>query len=204
MACYGHLATTLQRLQTQELQESNRVLDGVLKKNKAEGVEKLVEHKEAIRKADMQRLDDYIRNVLTEGDAVKLMHYCWLNLTLHFTLHGSEVQIQLKKSDTEFEKGGKGEEYVVLSTDFMSKNCRGGIDGRSFQTCGRMQEEKQVSAMRLLLEKLHSEVKRLFQRALMGKQSLKKPVWFAKMPIGKAVVQDMMPRISIHSDLSVR
>ena len=81
----------------------------------------------------------------------------------------------------------------------MSKNCRGGIDGRSFQTCGRMQEEKQVSAMRLLLEKLHPEVERLFQRALMGKQSLKKPVWFAKMPLGKVVVQDMMPRISMHA-----
>ena len=56
----------------------------------------------------------------------------------------------------------------------MSKNCRGGIDGCSFETCGRMQEEKQVSAMRLLLEKLHPEVERLFQRALVGKQSLKK------------------------------
>ena len=68
-----------------------------------------------------------------------------------------------------------------------------------FQTCGRMQEEKQVSAMPLLLEKLHPEVERLFQRALMGKQSLKKPVWFAKMPLGKIVVQDMMPRISMHA-----
>ena len=152
----------------------------------------------------MERLDDYFRNVLTEGDAVKLMQYCWLNLTLHFALRGSEVQIQLKKSDIKFEKDGKGEEYVVLSTDFMSKICRGGIDGRSFQTCGRMQEEKQVSAMQLLLEKLHPEVERLFQRALMGKQSLKKPVWFARMPLGKVVVQDMMPRISMHADLSVR
>ena len=57
-----HVTVTLQRpfnvFKTQELQESNRVLDGVLKKNKAEGVEKLVEHKEAIRKADMERLDD--------------------------------------------------------------------------------------------------------------------------------------------------
>ena len=123
-----HVTVTLQRpfnvFKTQELQESNRVLDGVLKKNKAEGVEKLDEHKEAIRKADMERLDDFFRNVLTEGDAVKLTQYCWLNLTLHFALRGSEVQIQLKKSDIKFEKDGKGEEYVVgPSTDFMSKNC---------------------------------------------------------------------------------
>ena len=66
----------------------------------------------------MERLDDYFRNVLTEGDAVKLTQYCWLNLTLHFALRGSEVQIQLKKSDIKFEKDGKGEGYVVLSTDF--------------------------------------------------------------------------------------
>ena len=85
----------------------DRVLDGVLKKNKAEGVEKLVEPKEAIRKADMERLDDYFRNVLTEGDAIKLTQYCWLNIMLHFALRGSEVQIQLKKSNIKFEKGWK-------------------------------------------------------------------------------------------------
>ena len=32
----------------------------------------------------------------------------------------------------------------------------------------------------------------------------KKPVWFAKMLLGKVGVQDMMPRISMHADLSVR
>ena len=119
-----HVTVTLQRpfnvFKTQELQESNRILDGVLKKNKAEGVEKLVEHKEAIRKADMERLDDYFRNVLTEGDAVKLTQYCWLNLTLHFALRGSEVQIQLKKSHIKFEKDGK----VRITLFFRPTLCR--------------------------------------------------------------------------------
>ena len=63
-----HVSVTLQRqfnvFKTQELQDSNRVLDGVLKKNKAEGVEKLVEHKEAIKKEDFDRLGDYFRNAL--------------------------------------------------------------------------------------------------------------------------------------------
>ena len=67
-----------------------------------------------------------------------------------------------------------------------------------------MQQQKQVSAMRLRLEKLHPEVERLFQRAIIGKQSLEKPVWFAKMPLGKVIVQDMMPRIFMHAGLSLR
>ena len=64
----------------------------------------------ALRKEDLDRLDDYFRNALTEDDAVKLAQYCWLNLTLHFDLRGSEVQ--LMKSDIKFEKDGKGEDYI--------------------------------------------------------------------------------------------
>ena len=149
-----HVTVTLQRpfnvFQKQELQESNRVLDGVLKKNKAEGVEKLIEHTEAIRKADMERLDDYFRNVLTEGDAVKLTKYCWLNLTLHFALRGSEVfnWRRATSSSKRMEKVRSTLFFRPRVGDFMSKNCRSGIDGCSFQTYCRMQEEKQVSAMR--------------------------------------------------------
>lgn len=190
--------------QSPELQGSNRVLDGVLKKNKADGVEKLMVHKEALKKDDLDRLDQYFSDVLTDCDAVKLTQYCWLQLTLHFALRGSEVQIQLKKSDIVFKTDACGKEYIALSTDFMTKNCRGGLDGRSFETFGRMQEEQQVSAMRLLLQKLHPDIERLFQRAVIGKQALAKPCWFMKVPLGRVILQDMMPRISAHANLSTR
>ena len=203
-----HVTVNLKRpfnvFQSPELQGSNRVLDGVLKKNKSEGVEKSVVHKDALKKEDLDRLDEYFSEVLTECDPVKLTQYCWLQLTLHFALRGSEVQIQLKKNDIVFKKDASGKEYVALSTDFMTKNCRGGLDGRSFQTFGRLQEEKQVSAMRLLVEKLHPDIERLFHRALVGKQPLAKPCWFMKSPLGRVIIQDMMPRLSVHANLSMR
>ena len=78
---------------------------------------------------------------------------------LQFALRGSEVKIQMEKSDAKLEKDGKGEEYIVLSTDFMPKVCWGGLhDRRSFDACLRMQQERLVSEMQLLLEKLHPEV----------------------------------------------
>ena len=55
-------------------QESNRVLDAVLEKNKSDGFEKRVEHKLTIKKENLNRLDGYFSDVLTEGDAGKLSH----------------------------------------------------------------------------------------------------------------------------------
>ena len=134
-----------------------------MKKNKNDGVERQVQHKEPIRQEDLALLDEYFSDVLKCGDAVKLTEYCWLQISLHFVLRGSEVQIQLKKTDVEFHFDPSGKEYVVLSTDFMSKNCSGGLKGCPFELCGRLQKEQQVAAMHLLLEKLHPKVERLFQ-----------------------------------------
>ena len=77
----------------------------------------------------------------------------------------------------------------------MSKNCRGGIDEREFESCGRLQESRQVEAGKMLILKLHPEVDRLFQRAFLGKQTDSTETWFMKMPLGHPVVTDMLPHI---------
>ena len=55
----------------EEFQNSNHVLDAVLKKNKAEGQARPVQHKDAISAADKERLDAYFEDVLTSGDTYK-------------------------------------------------------------------------------------------------------------------------------------
>ena len=73
--------------------------------------------------------------------------------------------------DFVFEPDSDGKDYVVLQRDFISKNCPGGIGGREFESSGRIQDFRQVQALRKLLTKLHLDIDRVFQRALQGKQS---------------------------------
>lgn len=105
------------------------------------GVERRVKRKETIRE-DLDRLDDYFRDLLTEGGAVKLAQYCWLHFSLHFALCSSEAQVQLEKSDIRFEKDGEGKEFIVLYSDFILKNCGGGPDCRFFEASGRTYHKK--------------------------------------------------------------
>ena len=105
--------------------QSHRVLDATLKAKKAAGLEPAVNHKEALSNSDREKLKDYYSNVLEANDPIKLSMYVWYVLTLHFGLRAREVQLQLKKTDLVFEKEND-REFIVLDTDFASKNCQGG------------------------------------------------------------------------------
>ena len=184
--------------------QSNVVLDGVLKKKKAVGLEPKPEHKAAICTEDLVKLNSYFEDVLDAADPMKLTYFCWFHLTLHFALRGAEVQIQLKKQDIVFEVNPTSKEYVSLKWDFLAKNCAGGVDGRESQSCGRLQDPVQVAAIKKLLTKLHPEVDRVFQRALPGVQEEEKPTWFAKMPLGHGVVGNMLLSILSAAQVSKR
>ena len=179
--------------QTPALQESNRVLNAVLVENKTRGEDSTV-HKEDIEGDDATRLDAYFDDVLEACNAVKLSQYCWYNVTTHFVLRSAEVQVQLKKSDLSFKTDGEGNKYVALKRDFVSKNAKGGLNGREFVCDGRMCEQKKISALRLLLSKLHPDVNRVFQRAIIGELPADKPVWFMKCPLEHNVLTSMMAR----------
>lgn len=69
---------------------------------------------------------------------------------------------------------------------------------------GRLQEPRQVEALKKLLAKLHPGVERLFQRGLKGNQPESKPTWFMKASLGHTVLGDMLPRISEAALLSRR
>ena len=89
---------------------------------------------------------------------VKLTYFCWYNLSLHFALRGAEVQTKLKKSDIVFDTDSQGREIVTIRRDFLSKNCPAGTDGREFESCGQLQEPRQVQAMKKMVSKLHPDI----------------------------------------------
>jgi len=182
---------------------SNHVLDGHLKTKKLEGEEPAVEHKISISDEDIERLRMYFEDVLESPDPVKLAFYCWYNLTLHCALRSSEVQVALKKEDIVFDTDGEGGAYATIRRDFLSKNCRGGVDGREFETCGRIQEPRQVEALKKMITKLNPNVDRLFQRALM-KVTNDDSIWYMRSPLGRNVLGDMLSRLSKTAGLSRR
>ena len=152
----------------EQFQNSNRVLDAVLKKNKAEGQARPVQHKDAISAADKERLDAYFEDVLTSGDTYKLQSYVWYCFARHFGLRGGEVFAKITRNDLQFCSDEDGSEIVKLKTDFLTKNTPGGLRAREFTSCGQIQEKKQVESVKKLLSLLHPSQTRLFQRVLLG------------------------------------
>ena len=130
-----------------EFQRSNNILDGVLKQAKASGEERAVEHKEAITADDLEKIQRYFDDVLDVGDPMKLTQFCWFHLSIHFALRSKEIQTTIRKSDIVFETDSEGKEYASLRRDFLAKNSPGGIKGREYESCGRLQEPRQVEAV---------------------------------------------------------
>lgn len=182
--------------------KSNQVLDAFLVKKKKDGKEPQVNHKQPLTDEDLARTEKYFEGVLTADDPRKLTQYCWFVMTVHFCLRGQELQASMRKEDLVFEEVD-GKPSVRLTTDFLSKNCPGGIKGREFATAGRITAPYQVDTIKKLIEKSHPEIDRLFQRV---RPSFKPSMttWFMKAPLGHNLLGQMMARISESAGLSKR
>ena len=182
---------------------SNEILDAVLKNNKATGSCKHVQHKDVLSEEDKTRLSSYFADVLVTDDTYKLQSFCWFIIARHFGLRGSEVFVQLRNNDVEFKRSESGEEFAVLRTDFLTKNSKGGINSKEFQTCGMIKDTTQVEAMTRLMSMLHKSQDRLFQRVLTGVWPTTGP-WFCNAPLGHNPLSQMMPLLSVRANLSTR
>ena len=133
-----------------EFQNSNLVLDAVLRKNEAIGNARPVQHEETLSEADMKRLKEWFEDALTSDCAYKLQSFTWYVLARHLALRGGEVFSKLTRNDLEFTEEDSIE-FVKLKTDFLTKNTPGWLsDAREFRCCGRVQEPKQVEALKRL------------------------------------------------------
>ena len=93
----------------------------------------MVEHKLSVSDEDFKRLRVYFDDVLDSPYAVKLSFFFWYNLTLHCAFRNGEVKVALKEEDIVFANDAEGGTNATIRRDFLSKNCRGGIDGRELE-----------------------------------------------------------------------
>ena len=100
-----------------------------------------MEHKEAIRADDLEKIRRYFDDVLDVGDPVKLTRFCWFHLSIHFALRSKEIQTTIRKSDIVFETDSEGKEYASLRRDLRPRR-----EGRKYESCGRLQEPRQVGS----------------------------------------------------------
>ena len=107
--------------------QSHGVLEATLRSKQGEGLGPAVQHKEPLSAEDCQRLQVYFAGVLAAINPVKLSMYVWYVITFHFGLRAREVQVPLKKASKIVSETDS--EYVILQTDFASKNCPGGTSG---------------------------------------------------------------------------
>ena len=139
-------------------------------------------HKNSISDNDWSLIKTYFSD---NAGYQKLTQYVWFETSLHFCLHGSEAQSQLKTSDLVFSTIA-GEDAITLNADFMSKNHRGGLSGSATETAGAIVNAYTISVFRRYLAKLNPECPRLFQRAKYGSSiaATDSQTWFMESPLG--------------------
>ena len=83
-----------------EFRGSKNALDAVMKKNKPDGLERQVQHKDPITEEDKKRLaTTYFEDTLETNDTYKLQFFAWYTIATHFGLRGGEVFAQIRKQD---------------------------------------------------------------------------------------------------------
>ena len=80
-----------------------------------------------------------------------------------------------------------------------AKNTPGGTKSKEFSTCGRIQDEMQIAALKRMIHFSNPGVQRLFQRVLLGCRGRQKGPWFARMALGHNQLKDMMPNLSVRA-----
>ena len=126
-------------------------------------------------------------------------------ISSHFCLSGSELQARLCKKVLLFETS-EGRETIRIATDFITKNTQGGLNGRSFESKGCIDDPQQVLGIKLYLQRLHLDVNRLFQRARAGRGELasaEQSCWFVRQALSHNVLSSMMRNLSENAGLSM-
>ena len=89
-----------------------------------------------------------------------------------------------------------GTEYFELATSFNSKNHQGGTGGREKVSDGRIQQPRQVAALKQLLSKLHPKNDRLVSDGTERTKAGLSIAPFQWSSLGKNTLAQMMRRIS--------
>ena len=156
-------------------------------------------HKPVIEKDDMKKLAEYFQYYYQ--NPVILSEATWFLLCFHFGRRGREGWAAMTKDFFTVAKNSEGEEFVECCKTETVKNIQGGhkqVDQDYSETrmCGEA-----VQIFTFFLSKLNPDCDRLFQYPL-NSFLVSSNTWYAKKPMGKNTLAQMMPRISEKSGLS--
>ena len=157
-----------------------------------------VKHEEPITLFDLEKIKQFFDK---NKHAQNLSQHVWFSCTLHLGLRGREIQERVMTSDVEVCRDETGE-YAKLSWDFATKNYKGGYGStRRDVGVGRIQDSAQILSIKVMLQHLHPDCPRLFQR--LGKNyNPKDAICYCNAPLGKFSLDKLMPDISKAAELS--
>lgn len=82
------------------------------------------QHKAAIEKCDMNLLNQYFSDLLT--NPVKLQEYVWFTLCFHFGRRGREGWREIQKEHFVIKSGADKKQYLTMAVTESTKNNPGG------------------------------------------------------------------------------
>ena len=103
---------------------SNKMLDAKIKQLKKDGLQNTT-HKPAIELEDLEKLKN--GDIFSLTQPLSLLRNVWFHISLFWCRRGFEGQRSLKKSSFAFGEDAKGDHFVTMSHDEMTKNHPGGV-----------------------------------------------------------------------------
>ena len=115
------------------------MIDAMLEDKQWSGRQPAVQHKQSITVEDWGKTKVYLADVLETRDPRKLAIYTWSVTSSHFCSRGSELQDRLCKKDLLLETS-EGRETIRIATDVFTKSTQSGLNGRRFDSKGRIDD----------------------------------------------------------------
>lgn len=182
---------------------SNKMLDAKIKQLKKDGLQNTT-HKPAIELEDLEKLKN--GDIFSLTQPLSLLRNVWFHISLFWCRRGFEGQRSLKKSSFAFGEDAKGDHFVTMSHDEMTKNHPGGVsDVESYEKNARMYKTNSpsdgYSALEIFLSKLNPECEALFQYPKRNWRPSDK-IWYENRPLGINKLSTFMKDISSAAGLS--
>ena len=182
------------------------MLSAKLKELKKKGKENVV-HKEPISSEDLVLFKT--GPVLQLTNPLSLFRNVWFHVVLYWCRRGSEGQRELSITSYKFVTDERGNRYVTMAHDELSKNHPGGINDKpTNEKLARMYETKSETdgykALKMYLSKTNPKCSALFQQPRRGwkEENAGDSCWYENRALGINSLASMMKQISKEAHLS--
>ena len=161
-----------------------------------------ITHHSPIEEEDIETLYEYFDQV--QDTPAGLQHKVFFEIMLYICRRGRENLRLLKKDYFAVEIDANGREYVVQTTDELTKKCRDTKGSRV--DAGRMYATNTVkcpvASFKCYVSKLNPECDAFFQTPKPEKPKLADSPWYKRSPIGQSTLGNFMRVLSLKGRLS--